>query len=92
METPHRNLDEIIETFERNIIRKTLEDTLGNQSKAAKVLGISKRKIQYKIRKYGVDCKTFKGISPAGNDTVFSWHSSSSSMDRHGREDSLLLP
>jgi transcriptional regulator with PAS, ATPase and Fis domain len=46
------SLDKTVEIFERNIIEKALKDVSGNQTKAASALGISKRKIQYKICKY----------------------------------------
>ena len=45
---PGSTLDEI----ERYVILKTLEDTRGSTSKAADVLGISVRKIQYKLQEY----------------------------------------
>ncbi len=68
-----KNLDQILASFEHNIIETTLRDTRGNQSRAAKQLGITKRKIQYKIRKYGIDCKAFKSHHQQGN-TFFEWH------------------
>ena len=37
-----------------------LKDARGNQSKAARVLGTTKRIIQYKVEKYGIDVKRFK--------------------------------
>jgi DNA-binding NtrC family response regulator len=55
-----KSLDQIVEIFERNIIEKVLNDTHGNQSKAALILGISKRKIQYKISKYGINFRAKK--------------------------------
>ncbi len=42
-----------IEELERYAILKTLESTGGSTSKAAAVLGMSVRKIQYKVRSYG---------------------------------------
>ncbi len=42
-----------IEEIERYAILKTLESTGGSTSQAAAVLGMSVRKIQYKIRSYG---------------------------------------
>jgi DNA-binding NtrC family response regulator len=54
------SLDKTVEIFERNIIEKALKDVSGNQTKAASVLGISKRKIQYKICKYGIDFRAIK--------------------------------
>ena len=38
--------------IEKYVILKTLESTGGSTSKAAKVLGISVRKIQYKLQEY----------------------------------------
>ena len=46
--SPARRLDEI----ERYAITKTLEATGGSTSKAAEMLGISVRKIQYKLHEY----------------------------------------
>jgi Nif-specific regulatory protein len=37
-----------------------LEATGGNQTKAAKVLGTTKRIIQYKVTKLGIDPKLFR--------------------------------
>jgi DNA-binding NtrC family response regulator len=54
------SLDKTVEIFERNIIEKALKDVSGNQTKAASALGISKRKIQYKICKYGIDFRAIK--------------------------------
>ena len=54
------SLDKTVEIFERNIIERALKDVSGNQTKAASVLGISKRKIQYKICKYGIDFRAIK--------------------------------
>jgi hypothetical protein len=87
-----KNLDQILETFERNIIQKTLKDTHGNQSKAARALGITKRKMQYKIRKYGVDCKSLKEHRTADNETFFSWHPLSSGRQDCQDHRSFLLP
>jgi DNA-binding NtrC family response regulator len=60
MEEFRNSLEKIVETFERNIIEKVLKDTSGNQTKAAAILGITKRKIQYKICKYGIDFRAIK--------------------------------
>ncbi len=45
-------MTERIEGMEREIIRKTMEDTDGNQTKAAKILGLHRSSLQYKLRKY----------------------------------------
>ena len=46
---PGATLDEL----ERYAILKTLEHTGGSTSQAAEILGISPRKIQYKLHEYG---------------------------------------
>ena len=40
--------------FERTIIIKSLKETAGNQSKAAKLLNISERNFRYKLEKYNM--------------------------------------
>jgi two-component system response regulator HydG len=51
---PGSTLDEI----EHYAITKTLEATGGATSKAAEILGISVRKIQYKLQEYGAAPKS----------------------------------
>ncbi|MBM3307371.1 MAG: sigma-54-dependent Fis family transcriptional regulator [Candidatus Eisenbacteria bacterium] len=41
--------------IERDVIVRTLKETGGNRTNAAKILGISRRTLQNKIREYGVD-------------------------------------
>jgi transcriptional regulator with GAF, ATPase, and Fis domain len=45
--------------FERHIIVSALEQTGGNQSKAAMRLGTTKRMLAYRVRKYGIDLGRF---------------------------------
>lgn len=49
----------VIEAQERSLIIDALKETQGNQSKAAKLLGTTKRIMQYKIQKMGIDPKKF---------------------------------
>jgi Nif-specific regulatory protein len=56
----HSKLSSVVEAQERSLITDTLEATGGNQTKAAKVLGTTKRIIQYKITKLGIDPKLFR--------------------------------
>lgn len=44
-----------IEEAENALIKKTLEMTLGNQLKAAKLLGINRNTLRSKIRKLGIE-------------------------------------
>jgi transcriptional regulator with GAF, ATPase, and Fis domain len=48
-----------IADFERHIIVSALEQTGGNQSKAARRLGTTTRILKYRVRKYGIDPGTF---------------------------------
>ncbi len=40
--------------MEKRLILKTLEQTGGNRTKAAELLGISRRTLQYKLKEYGI--------------------------------------
>lgn len=50
-----------IADFEKQIILSALKQTRGNQSKAARRLGTTKRILAYRIRKYGIDIGRFGG-------------------------------
>jgi len=52
--------DSLVKAYEIELITDTLKDTNGNQSKAAILLGTTKRVIQYKIEQYNIDYKRFK--------------------------------
>jgi len=52
--------DALVAAYEKELITEALKDTNGNQSEAARVLGTTKRIIQYKIGNYGIDYKRFK--------------------------------
>ncbi len=49
-----------VRNFEIELITEALKDTSGNQTLAARRLGITKRIIQYKIQKYGIDYRRFR--------------------------------
>jgi Nif-specific regulatory protein len=49
-----------IAAFERRIIVTALEQTGGNQAKAAMRLGTTKRILAYRVRKYGIDLGRFR--------------------------------
>jgi len=53
-------LQGLVESYERALITDTLKDVRGNMSKAAQTLGSTKRIIQYKVSKYGIDPQRFK--------------------------------
>jgi Nif-specific regulatory protein len=48
------------ESQERALIMGALKETGGNQTRAAKILGTTKRVIQYRIRKFGIDTRQFR--------------------------------
>ncbi len=58
-------LEALVSAFERDLITDALKDVHGNQSQAARLLGTTKRIIQYKVEKYGVDPKRFRTKIPA---------------------------
>lgn len=49
-----------VETYEMNLIEDTLKSTRGNCAQAAKLLLTTERIINYKVRKYKIDCNHFK--------------------------------
>ncbi|NOR10659.1 MAG: response regulator [Desulfovibrionaceae bacterium] len=49
--TPGRSLKEM----EREMILRTLEDTGGNRTRSAEILGISRRTLQLKLKDYGIN-------------------------------------
>jgi two-component system, NtrC family, response regulator HydG len=49
--TPGRSLKDV----ERQMIIRTLEDTGGNRTHAAEILGISRRTLQLKLKEYGIN-------------------------------------
>jgi two-component system, NtrC family, response regulator HydG len=44
-----------IKEMERELIVKTLEDNDGNRTRTARVLGITRRTLQHKLKEYGID-------------------------------------
>jgi Nif-specific regulatory protein len=53
-------LEQLVASYEMELITDALKDAEGNQTKAAKLLGTSKRVIQYKVQKYGIDYRKFR--------------------------------
>lgn len=52
--------DNLVAAYERELIVDALKDTRGNQTEAARILGTTKRIIQYKITKYAIEYGRFK--------------------------------
>jgi Nif-specific regulatory protein len=56
----HGKLNTVVKAQERALIIEALKETGGNQTRAAKLLGTTKRIIQYRIRKLGIDARQFR--------------------------------
>jgi Nif-specific regulatory protein len=54
------SFENLVEAYERELIIDALKDTHGNQTEAARILGTTKRIIQYKINKYQIDFNRFR--------------------------------
>ena len=59
-------LGAVIGAQERSMIIEALKEARGNQSQAARLLGTTKRIVQYKIRKLGIDPAKFKAGKRSG--------------------------
>lgn len=57
---PRGRFETLVETYEKELITDALKDSHGNQSMAAKLLGTTKRVIQYKVQQYDIDYKRFR--------------------------------
>ena len=53
--------DNMVASYEREIIVDALKDARGNQTRAAQILGTTKRIIQYKVNKYGINYRRLRG-------------------------------
>jgi Nif-specific regulatory protein len=56
-------LEQLVASYEMELITDALKDAEGNQTKAAKLLGTSKRVIQYKVQKYGIEYRKFRTVT-----------------------------
>lgn len=50
--TVRQTLPEMVQELERTMIRQALQETQGNQSHAARLLGLTERNLRYKLKKY----------------------------------------
>lgn len=60
----HGKLASLVNSYERSLITDALKDARGNQSQAARMLGTTKRIIQYKVEKYEIDTRRFRSKKP----------------------------
>ena len=54
------SLTEAVEAYEKDLIQDALKTTRGNCTRAAKLLNSTDRIINYKVRKYVIDCNRFR--------------------------------
>ncbi len=55
--------ESMVSAYEKELIVDALKDARGNQTKAARILGATKRVIQYKIQKLNIDYARLRGIT-----------------------------
>jgi Nif-specific regulatory protein len=55
------SLAESIEAFEKDALQDALKSARGNRAKAARLLSTTERIFNYRVRKYGIDWRRFKG-------------------------------
>ncbi|MBD3420751.1 MAG: GAF domain-containing protein [Chitinivibrionales bacterium] len=58
--TSKSTFNALVSAYERELIVDALKDSHGNQTEAARLLGATKRIMQYKISKYNIDYNRFK--------------------------------
>ena len=54
------SLSEAVEQYEKDLLLDALKSARGNRSKAARLLSSTERIVNYKVRKFGIDCRRFK--------------------------------
>jgi transcriptional regulator with GAF, ATPase, and Fis domain len=54
------SLGDLIEGFEKEALQRALESTHGNRAKAARLLGTTERIFNYRVRKYGIDWRSYR--------------------------------
>ena len=56
----HLSLTSAVESYEKELIQDALKSTQGNRARAARLLSITERIINYKIGKYDIEIKRFR--------------------------------
>ena len=52
--------ENLVEAYEKELLTEALKDSRGNQTEAARLLGTTKRVVQYKVARYRIDYQRFK--------------------------------
>jgi Nif-specific regulatory protein len=56
-----QSLAEAVGVFESNLIQDALKSSRGNRAKAARLLNTTERILSYKVRRYGIEPRRFRG-------------------------------
>jgi Nif-specific regulatory protein len=59
--TQTTTLKESLEAFEKDALQDALKSARGNRAKAARLLGTTERIFNYRVRRYSIDYRRFKG-------------------------------
>jgi len=54
------SLNEAVASYEKDLIQDVLKSTRGNRCRAARLLSTTERILNYKVKKYGIDCRRFR--------------------------------
>jgi Nif-specific regulatory protein len=65
---PRGTFENLVAAYEKELIIDALKDCNGNQTEVADILKATKRIIQYKIEKYGIDYKKYKKVRSVTSD------------------------
>jgi Nif-specific regulatory protein len=57
---PRLSLDAAVGAYEKDLIQDALKTSRGNRAKAARLLDTTERIVNYKIKKYEIDCSRFR--------------------------------
>jgi Nif-specific regulatory protein len=52
--------ESLVAAYERELLTDALKDAHGNQTEAARIMGTTKRVVQYKVKNYGIDYLRFR--------------------------------
>jgi len=55
------SLAQAVEAYEKDLIQDALKTTRGNRARAARMLDTTERILGYKVEKYKIDCRRFRG-------------------------------
>jgi Nif-specific regulatory protein len=57
---PRLSLEAAVGAYEKDLIQDALKTTRGNRAKAARLLDTTERVVNYKVKKYHIDCRRFR--------------------------------